>query len=237
MNPCRSLNVTDVITAGSQVLFDYDAGDTAMRNIALAVLRQLGFPGRRVAAVLGLTENYVATLHNAALRGGSAALIGQPRPGRPGKLTEADWAAAAAWRDQGASDAQIGRRLGIAHTTVARRLGPRQASPDAQSAAGTGGRRPQPEPLFPGSGPTQPGSAQEAGPGPAGSEPGPAVAAGVSAPGSELVPVTGAGLVPVPPLPPAPGAELAPVPGGAVAVPGCSGRHEGVLMTAGARII
>src|SRR6266852_8473755 len=78
-----------VISAGSVVLFEYDAGDTAMRNIALATLRQLGFKGRAVAAVLGLTENYVSTLHNAAMREGSAALIGQPRPGRPGTVTTA----------------------------------------------------------------------------------------------------------------------------------------------------
>ena len=61
------------------VLFEYAAGDIVMRNIALAALRQLGFRGRVVAAVLGLTENYVATLHNAAKRDGSAALIRQDR--------------------------------------------------------------------------------------------------------------------------------------------------------------
>lgn len=32
-----------VISAGPVVLFEYDAADTAMRNIALATLRQLGF--------------------------------------------------------------------------------------------------------------------------------------------------------------------------------------------------
>ena len=78
-----------VIMAGPTVLFDYAAGDVVMRNIALAALRQLGFRGRVVAAVLGLTENYVATLHNAAKRDGSAALIRQDRPGAPGKVTAA----------------------------------------------------------------------------------------------------------------------------------------------------
>src|ERR1035438_3673616 len=66
-----------VITAGSTVLFDYAAGDVVMRNVALAVLRQLGFRGRAVAAVLGLSEAYVATLHSAARRDGSAALAMQ----------------------------------------------------------------------------------------------------------------------------------------------------------------
>src|SRR6266851_1683 len=118
-----------VITAGSTVLFDYAEADTAMRNMALAALRQLGFTGRAVARLLGLTENYVATLHNAAMREGSAALTGPGRRGRPGKLAGADWEQAAAWRAAGVSDAEIGRRLQVANTTVGRRLGPRRAEP------------------------------------------------------------------------------------------------------------
>src|SRR5260370_41236537 len=71
------------ITAGSVVLFEYDADDIVMRNMVLAALRQLGFPGRAVARVLGLTESYVSTLFSAAKRDGSAALVSQPRRGRP----------------------------------------------------------------------------------------------------------------------------------------------------------
>ena len=52
-----------VIFAGSRQLFRYPEDDTAMRNIAVAVLRQLGFGGAAVAALTGLTPNYVATLH------------------------------------------------------------------------------------------------------------------------------------------------------------------------------
>ena len=118
-----------VITAGRVVLFEYAAGDVVMRNIALAALRQLGFKGRVVAAVLGLTENYVATLHNAALRDGSAALVMQDRRGTPGKVTAQQWEQARAWRAQGASDAEIGRRLKVAHTTISRGLGPRGQGP------------------------------------------------------------------------------------------------------------
>jgi hypothetical protein len=72
-----------VITVGGTVLFDYDAADTLMRNMAISALRRLGFPGRRVAAVLGLTDSYVATLHSAALRVGfvsSPGPAGAPRP-------------------------------------------------------------------------------------------------------------------------------------------------------------
>jgi transposase len=134
-----------VITAGQVVLFEYPAGDIVMRNIALAALRQLGFRGRVVAAVLGLTENYVATLHNAAKRDGSAALIGQDRRGGPGKVTAAQWAQARAWRDQGVSDAETGRRLKVAHTTISRGLGPRGQAP------ASGGEQHAPaEPLFTG---------------------------------------------------------------------------------------
>jgi hypothetical protein len=134
-----------VITAGSVVLFDYAAGDIVMRNIALAALRQLGFAGRVVAAVLGLTENYVSTLHNAAKRDGSAALVRHDRPGAPAKVTGEQWELARAWRAQGVSDAEIGRRLKVAHTTISRGLGPRDRAADEPAP-------PRQEPLFPAAG-------------------------------------------------------------------------------------
>jgi len=45
-------------------------------------LRQLGYGGQAVAAVMGLTVNYVATLHNRALREGTgrAGRGGEPSP-------------------------------------------------------------------------------------------------------------------------------------------------------------
>ena len=134
-----------VITAGQVVLFEYAAGDIVMRNIALAALRQLGFRGRVVAAALGLTENYVATLHNAAKRDGTAALIRQERRGGPGKVTAAQWEQARAWRDQGVSDAETGRRLKVAHTTISRGLGPRGQAP---ASGGGRGQHAAAEPLF-----------------------------------------------------------------------------------------
>jgi len=147
-----------VITAGQVVLFEYAAGDIVMRNIALAALRQLGFGGRVVAAALGLTENYVATLHNAAKRDGSAALIRQDRRGGPGKVTAAQWAQARAWRDQGVSDAEIGRRLNVAHTTISRGLGPRGRAP---ASGGGRGQHAAAEPLL-----TEPAAGAEAEPAP-----------------------------------------------------------------------
>ncbi len=133
-----------VIMAGSTVLFDYAAGDAVMRNIALCSLRQLGFRGRTVAAALGLSEAYVATLYNAAQRDGSAALVKQDRRGTPGKITAEQWEQARQWRAGGVSDAEIGRRLDVAHTTVSRGLGPRGQAP---AAGGEPGRAPA-ESLF-----------------------------------------------------------------------------------------
>jgi hypothetical protein len=68
-----------VIFAGRVQLFRFAEDDTAMRHVAAAVLRQLGFRGQDVAAVLGLTPNYVATLHQRALREGTAGLARPPR--------------------------------------------------------------------------------------------------------------------------------------------------------------
>src|SRR6266702_4205217 len=75
---------TTWILAGSVVLACYPSADAGLRNVAVAVCRQLGFGGRVVAEVMGLTENYVATLHNRARREGTAGLV--RAQGRPRKL-------------------------------------------------------------------------------------------------------------------------------------------------------
>jgi hypothetical protein len=111
-----------VVLAGSTVVAEYDETDLAMRNMVIVTLRRLGFPGWRVAEVFGLTPTYVARLKTAAARDGAAALAGRDGPGRPRALGEDKWDLARQWREQGASDVEIGRRLGVAGTTVARRL-------------------------------------------------------------------------------------------------------------------
>ena len=168
------------ICAGSALLACYPSGDAGMRNVAVAVLRQLGFGGRTVAAVMGLTENYVATLHNRALREGTAGLVRER--GRPGKLAARDWEQAARWRAEGASDSEIARRLRVAQSTVFRRLGPAAvqeqlpaAGPEGEPAA-TGRRAeagPQPEQE-----PAGPEPEGEPGPRPAGPQPGALAAPG-----------------------------------------------------------
>jgi len=119
----RSDGVTWIF-AGTTALFRFADGDAGMRNIAVAALRQIGFPGRQVAAALGLTANYVATLHQRAAREGTAGLV-RPR-GRPRTVTEQDWERARAWRAARVRDAEIARRLGVQQSTVLRRLGPAQ---------------------------------------------------------------------------------------------------------------
>jgi hypothetical protein len=168
-----------VIFAGSAELFRFAADDTAMRHVAAAVLRQLKFPGKDVAAVLGLSAAYVATLHQRALREGTAALV---RPaGRPRETGEAAWDRAREWRAAGVRDAEIARRLGVNQSTVLRRLGrvhvqdllPRaepepQAEPepeDAEAAVPEPGSRPGP------AGPVPPGPVPPAGDGQQPAEP------------------------------------------------------------------
>ncbi len=129
-----------VIFAGSVQLFRFAEDDAAMRHIAAAGLRQLGFAGKDVAAVLGLTPSYVATLRQRALREGTAALV---RPaGRPRETGEDAWEQARAWRAQGARDAEIARRLGVNQSTVLRRLG----RAHVQDPLPHDGPEPRPEP-------------------------------------------------------------------------------------------
>jgi transposase len=126
-----------------------------MRNVAVAVCRQLGFGGQAVAAVFGLTENYVATLHNRALREGLPGIVRDS--GRPRKLSERDWARARQWRAAGASEEEIAARLGVNQSTVSRHL------------AGTGVQQqlPAPEPEAAGPGRAEPTPAARTQPGPA----------------------------------------------------------------------
>src|SRR5258708_19145718 len=70
------------ICAGSALLACYPSGDAGMRNVAVAVLRQLGFGGRTGAAGMGLTQKYVATLHKPALREGTPGPVRERGPPR-----------------------------------------------------------------------------------------------------------------------------------------------------------
>ena len=130
MPDSRDLRVVEVdgqvlVLVGQRVIAGWDAGDAPMRNLAAVTLRNLGFTGQRVAQVLGLSEEYVATLRGRARRDGSAGVV--PRRGRPPALGARELRRARRLREQGLSDVEISRRLGVHATTVGRALGPRPA--------------------------------------------------------------------------------------------------------------
>jgi hypothetical protein len=109
-----------MIMVGSQVLFEYAAPDTGMRNLAVVTLTGMRFPVGQVAAVMGLTPGYASTLRGRARDYGSAGLVREM--GRPNKLTSRQIAQAWRWRGEGVSDVVIGQRFGVAGTTIARTL-------------------------------------------------------------------------------------------------------------------
>jgi hypothetical protein len=156
------------VFAGSRQLFRYPEDDTAMRNVAVAVLRQLGFSGTAVAAVMGLTPSYVATLRQRSLREGTAGLVREP--GRPRETAGGSWDQARAWRSAGARDAEIARRLGVNQSTVLRRLGRAHVQEELPPAAEPEAVEPEAaepaelEPEAAGSGTAGPGAAAGTGP-------------------------------------------------------------------------
>src|SRR5512143_3404688 len=128
MPDSRDLRVVEVdgqvlVLVGQVAVAEWDAGDAPMRNLAAVTLRNLGLPGQRVAQVLGLSGEYVATLRGRARRGGSTGVV--PRRGRPPALGARELRRARELRGQGLSDVEVGRRLGVHATTVGRALGPR----------------------------------------------------------------------------------------------------------------
>jgi hypothetical protein len=161
-----------VIFAGSRQMFRYPEDDTAMRNIAVAVLRQLGFGGTAVAAVMGLTPNYVATLHQRALREGTAGLVREP--GRPRETADGSWDQARAWRADGVRDSEIARRLAVNQSTVLRRLGRAHVQEELPPAP-----QPEPEPAA-----AEPAAAEPEAAGSGTAGPGEAAGTGPAAPGT-----------------------------------------------------
>ena len=100
-----------LICVGATVMFSYDAGDSGLRNLAAVTLPEMGFTGRRVARVLGITEEYVSMLRARARAEGSAGLM--RRRGRPAAWGARDLGRARSWRGEGVTDAAIGKRLGV----------------------------------------------------------------------------------------------------------------------------
>ena len=157
-----------VIMVGDRALFCFATNDTGMRNIAVVTLTELKFQGIDVAAVMGLTPVYVSMLRGRARKDGSAGLVRDR--GRPTKLTGRQIAQARAWRAENVSDVAIGRRLGVADTTVSRALRDHPAAGGQPADQGELDLEatPEPEPeASPGASPgATPGATPQAGAGP-----------------------------------------------------------------------
>src|SRR5664280_1649506 len=139
------------VAVGATVLFSYAADDAGLRNLAAVTLPEMGFTGRRVAQVLGITEEYVSMLRARTRREGSAGLM--RRRGRPSALRAGDLSRARSWRAAGQTDAAIGDRLGVHATTVARAL----AGVDRPGSAGGAEQTILTEPVRTEPGLTEPG--------------------------------------------------------------------------------
>ena len=109
-----------VVSVGARVVSSFPAGDSVMRNMAAVTLTELGFTGRRVGAMFGITEQYVSMLRGRTRRDGSAGLIRSQ--GRPPALGVGQRERARRWRGEGLSDTVIAARLGVHASTVGRAL-------------------------------------------------------------------------------------------------------------------
>ena len=127
-----SANGETVIFRGPYVVGRYEDTDTALRNLVIVSLREMGHSGKEVAECFSLSDEYVSVLRTRAKREGSAALV--QRRGRPRRLSEARIGRAKAWADVGISNAEIARRLGVHPGTIGRLLG-RKVREDAPSQA------------------------------------------------------------------------------------------------------
>jgi Transposase protein len=190
----------EIVTVGRRVLFCYPAADPGMRKMAVVTLTGLGFAVGRVAEVMGLRREYVSRLRTAAAAEGSAGLV-RPR-GRPATMTAGRLAQARDWHEQGISNVEIGRRLGVDDSTISRALrdrpGPAPAAAPVQEELPGG----EPTARAAALAPPEPGAEPVPavpGPGDAGAEPaevGIPAGAGPGAGGPAREPVPRPGVVP-----------------------------------------
>jgi transposase len=123
-----------LISHGRQLVFRYADDDTGMRNMAVVALTDAGVPGREVAAVFGLSPEYVSRLRAQARRSGAAGLV--RRRGRPPKLSEREVAKARRLAAEGVTQTEIAARLKVARSVISEllaRLGPAPAQEALES--------------------------------------------------------------------------------------------------------
>lgn len=100
-----------VVRRGGQVLFVYDAGDVAMRNLAVVAVTEAGVPGKEAARGFGITQQYVSMLRGRAKAEGAAGLV--KTVGRPPKLSARQRTQARRWAGEGFTGKWIAERLGL----------------------------------------------------------------------------------------------------------------------------
>ena len=126
----RSVGGQTVVSHGPRVVFCYADDDTAMRNLAVVALTDAGASGVEVAAVFGLSPEYVSRLRGRARRHGAAGLVA--RRGRPPRLSEREVSKARCWAAEGVTQTGIAARLAVSRSVISEllaRSGPLSVQP------------------------------------------------------------------------------------------------------------
>lgn len=113
----------------NKVLYRFDEGDKAMRNLAIVSLTDAGATGCEVAALFGIRPEHASRLRTKVAKG-SAALV--PPQGRPPKLSPREKAKVARLAAAGATGADIATEMKVSGSTISRLLataGPLAAQP------------------------------------------------------------------------------------------------------------
>ncbi len=116
----RSAGGVTVVSHGPRVVFCYADDDTAMRNLAVVALTDAGSSGIEVAAVFGLSPEYVSRLRGRARRDGAAGLVA--RRGRPPRLSEREVSKARCWAAEGVTQTEIAARLAVSRSVISELL-------------------------------------------------------------------------------------------------------------------
>ena len=116
----RSAGGVTVVSHGPRVVFCYADDDTAMRNLAVVALTDAGSSGIEVAAVFGLSPEYVSRLRGRARRDGAAGLVA--RRGRPPRLSEREVSKARRWAAEGVTQTEIAARLAVSRSVISELL-------------------------------------------------------------------------------------------------------------------
>lgn len=108
------------VARGTRLLYQFDADDDGMRNLAIVSLTDAGKRAKDVAQIFGISATYVSILRSRARRQGSAGLV--TRRGRPPKLSQQQVTQARAWAREGWTQQAIAERLSVAQSVISQLL-------------------------------------------------------------------------------------------------------------------